>query len=41
MTRQTIQFLLMGAAPRLAGAAAVVAILWAGFVWATATPGAL
>ena len=41
MTPQTIQFLLMGAGPRLAGAAVIVALLWAGFFWATATPGAL
>jgi hypothetical protein len=31
--------LLLGAGPRLAGAALVVAALWAGFLWATATPG--
>jgi len=33
--------LLVGAIPRLAGAALVVAALWAGFFWATSTPGAL
>ena len=35
------RLLLVGAGPRLAGAALIVAVLWAGFFWATATPGAL
>ena len=33
--------LLVGAGPRLAGAAVIVALLWAGFFWATSSPGAL
>ncbi len=36
-----LRLLLLGAGPRLAGAALVVALLWAAFLWATATPGAL
>ena len=32
--------LLLGALPRLAGAALIVATLWAGFFWATQTVGA-
>ena len=35
------RLLLLGAGPRLAGAALVVVLLWAGFFWATSTPGAL
>ena len=35
-----IHLLLLGAAPRLAGAALIMAALWAGFLWATSTPGA-
>jgi len=35
-----LRLLLLGAGPRLAGAAAVVALLWLGFFWATSTPGA-
>lgn len=35
-----IHLLLLGAGPRLLGAAVVVAALWAGFFWATSTPGA-
>ena len=31
----------MGAGPRLAFAAFIVALIWAGFLWATWTPGAL
>lgn len=38
--RSTIpRLLLVGAGPRLLGAAVVAALLWAGFFWATATPG--
>jgi hypothetical protein len=33
--------LLLGALPRLAGAALIVATLWVGFFWATQTSGAL
>ena len=33
--------LLLGALPRLAGAALIVAALWAGFFWAIQTSGAL
>lgn len=36
----SIRLLLLGAGPRLAGAAVVIAVLWAGFFWATTTPGA-
>jgi len=36
-----LQLLLLGAGPRLIGAALVVALLWVGFLWATWTPGAL
>ncbi len=36
-----VRLLLLGAGPRLAGAALIVAALWAGFFWATSTPGAL
>ena len=32
---------MLGAVPRLAGAALVVAALWAGFFWATSSPGPL
>jgi len=32
-----LRLLLLGAGPRLAGAAVVVAVLWAGFFWATST----
>ncbi|MEM9707555.1 MAG: hypothetical protein AAF871_02095 [Pseudomonadota bacterium] len=38
---RAIGLLLAGAGPRLAGAALIVAALWVGFFWATATPGAL
>lgn len=34
-----LNLLLLGALPRLAGGALVVAALWAGFVWATQTLG--
>lgn len=33
------RLLAVGAAQRLAGAALVLAALWAGFFWATSTPG--
>lgn len=36
-----LRLLLVGIAPRLAIAAAVVACVWLGFWWATATPGGL
>lgn len=35
------RLLLLGAGPRLIGAALIVAALWAGFFWATSAPGAL
>lgn len=38
---QDLRLLLLGAGPRLAVAALVVVLLWAGFFWATSTPGAL
>ncbi|MEM6972838.1 MAG: hypothetical protein AAF577_08530 [Pseudomonadota bacterium] len=34
------RMLLVGALPRLAGAAGVIALLWLGFSWATASIGA-
>lgn len=37
---RAINLLLAGANVRLVCAAVVVAALWAGFFWATATPGA-
>jgi hypothetical protein len=39
--QSAVRLLLLGAAPRLAGAILIVALLWAAFFWATATPGAL
>ena len=39
--RSMVRLLLLGAGPRLVGAALIVAALWAGFFWATSTPGAL
>lgn len=33
------RLLIMGAAPRLAGVALLIALLWAGFFWATAPIG--
>lgn len=33
--------LLIGAGPRLAGAALIAMLLWALFFWATSTPGSL
>ena len=38
---KAIGLLLVGAGPRLAVALLIVAALWAGFFWATATPGTL
>ncbi|MEO0386256.1 MAG: hypothetical protein AAF281_01825 [Pseudomonadota bacterium] len=38
--RTALRLLMMGAAARLAGAALVVALLWAAFFWAVAPPGA-
>ena len=38
--RAMVRLLLLGAGPRLAGATLIVAALWAGFFWATSTPGA-
>lgn len=37
--RSMIGLLLLGAGPRLGGAALIVAALWAAFFWATSTPG--
>jgi len=39
--QKTLRLLLVGAGARLIGAVIVVAALWAGFFWATSTPGAL
>ncbi|MEM8959022.1 MAG: hypothetical protein AAGC86_14555 [Pseudomonadota bacterium] len=39
--RDMLRLLLLGSGPRLAGAAVVVALLWAAFFWATSTPGGL
>ncbi|MCR9086868.1 MAG: hypothetical protein NXH97_09010 [Rhodobacteraceae bacterium] len=36
--RDLLRLLLLGAGPRLAGAAIVVALLWSAFFWATSTP---
>lgn len=36
-----LRLLVLGVAPRLAVAALLVAMIWLGFFWATATPGAL
>lgn len=33
------RMLLLGVGPRLAGAVLIVMALWAGFFWATSTPG--
>ncbi len=38
--RPALRLLLSGAGLRLAGATVIVAVLWAGFFWATSTPGA-
>ena len=40
-TRRTpsLRLLPLGAGPRLAGAALIVAALWGAFFWATSTPG--
>ena len=35
------RLLLVGVGPRLLGAVLIAALLWAGFIWATSTPGAL
>ena len=35
------RMLLIGVGPRLAGAVLIVLALWAGFFWATSTPGGL
>lgn len=39
MDRPMLRLLLLGAGPRFAGAALVVALLWFGFFWATSSPG--
>lgn len=38
---KALGLLLVGAGPRLMVAAVIVALLWAGFFWATSSPGAL
>ncbi|MEM8787109.1 MAG: hypothetical protein AAGE76_02505 [Pseudomonadota bacterium] len=38
---KVLSLVLVGAAPRLVGAALVVALLWAGLLWATSSPGPL
>ncbi|MEO1706009.1 MAG: hypothetical protein AAFR53_06455 [Pseudomonadota bacterium] len=38
---KAIGLLLVGSGTRILGAALIVALLWGGFFWATATPGAL
>ncbi|MEM7428246.1 MAG: hypothetical protein AAF441_19315 [Pseudomonadota bacterium] len=35
----SVRLLMMGAAPRLAVAALLVLLLWAGFIWATSPVG--
>ncbi len=37
---KSFRLLLVGIGPRLGIAAAIAALLWLGFVWAIATPGA-
>lgn len=37
----SLRLLLVGVVPRLAVAGMIVALLWAGFFWATRTPGGL
>ena len=39
MKRPELHILLTGASLRLSVAAIIIAALWAGFVWATSTPG--
>lgn len=39
--QHALRLLLVGAGPRLLGAAIIAAVLWAGFFWATSTPGGL
>ncbi|MEM7194326.1 MAG: hypothetical protein AAF402_05195 [Pseudomonadota bacterium] len=39
--KMTLRLLLIGAGPRLAGVIVLAALLWAGFFWATTSPGAL
>lgn len=39
--RDMLRLLLLGAGPRLAGAAVLVALLWGAFFWAISTPGGL
>ncbi len=36
-----VRLLMMGAAPRLAISLLIIALLWAGFFWATAPAGAV
>ncbi|MCY3879104.1 MAG: hypothetical protein OXF74_07990 [Rhodobacteraceae bacterium] len=36
-----LRLLPLGVWPRLAAAALIVALLWAGFIWATFTPGGI
>ena len=36
-----LRLLAVGAGPRVVGAALIVAALWAGFFWATSSPGGL
>ena len=38
--RPGLRLVLLGAGPRLAGAAVIVALLWLGFFWATSSMGA-
>ncbi len=38
---KTARLLLVGAAIRFVGALIIVGLLWAGFFWATVTPGGL
>ncbi len=38
--RPSLRLLLLGAGPRLSGAAVIVTLLWLGFFWATSSPGA-
>ena len=40
LPKSEIRLLLLGAGPRLAGAALIVALLWLGYFWATSSMGA-
>ena len=41
IAQKALRLLLVGASVRLIGALVIVGALWAGFFWATTTPGGL